>query len=82
MSSIEGLDFRCCQQTSVISAEVLSIHQTLNTVAADDRSSEVKQRGGRVLEATANETLLHDTAGEHLSIFCLKRTFTAALELT
>lgn len=41
MSSIEGSDFRCCQQTSVISAEVLSIHQTLNAAAADDRSSEV-----------------------------------------
>lgn len=41
MSSIEGLDFRCCQQTSVISAEVLSIYQTLTAVAADDRSSEV-----------------------------------------
>lgn len=40
MSSIEGLDFRCCQQTGVISAEVLSIHQTLTAVAADDRSTE------------------------------------------
>lgn len=41
MSSIEGLDFRCCQQNSVISAEVLSIHQTLTAVAAGDRSIEV-----------------------------------------
>lgn len=41
MSRIEGLDFRCCQQTSVISTEVLSIQQTLSAVAADDRSIEV-----------------------------------------
>lgn len=40
MSSIEGSDFRCCQQTSMISTEVLSIHQTLNT-AADDKGIEV-----------------------------------------
>lgn len=48
MSSIESLDFRYCQQTSTISAEVPSIHQTLNTVAADDRSNEV------IFEATVN----------------------------
>lgn len=41
MSSIEGLDSRCCQQTSVISAEVLSIHQALNAVPADDRGIRV-----------------------------------------
>lgn len=41
MSSIEGLDFSCCQQTRVISTEVSSIHKTLNTMAADDRNTEV-----------------------------------------
>ena len=54
-SSMEGMDFKCCQQTSVISAEVLSIHPTLNTVAADERSTEVK------FEVTINEMLLCDT---------------------
>lgn len=70
MSSIEGLDFRCCQQTNVISAEVLSIHQTLNTVAADDRSIEVN------FEVTMNQMLYmvqFPAAGEHLS-FCLTWT--------
>lgn len=51
MSSIEGSDFRCCQQTSMISTEVLTIHQTLNT-AADDKGIEVN------FEVTINEMLL------------------------
>lgn len=40
MSSIEGLDFRCCQQTSTIQAEVPSINQTLKTGAGDGRRTE------------------------------------------
>lgn len=55
MSSIQGLDSRCCQQSSVISAEVLSIHQTLSAVAADDRSIEVN------FEVTTNQMFLRGT---------------------
>ncbi len=39
----------------MISAEVLSIHQTLNAVAADDRSIEVN------FEVTINQMFLRDT---------------------
>lgn len=35
MSSAEGLGFKCCLQTSVIPAEVLSIHHTLHTGAVE-----------------------------------------------
>lgn len=52
MLSIGGMGFRCCQHTSVISSQVFSIHQTLNTMAADNRSTEVK--------LTINEMLLCD----------------------
>lgn len=55
MSSTEGLDFRFCQHNSMISAEVLSIHQSLNAVAADDRNIEVN------FEVTISEMLLRDT---------------------
>lgn len=48
MSSIESLYFRCCQQTSAISAEVPFIHHTLHTVAAANTSI------GVVFEAAVN----------------------------
>lgn len=71
MSSIERLDFRCCQQTRVIYTEGHSIHQALNTVPAD---TEVLRS---VLGKTINDMLLseelYNAAAEHFCFFSTQK---------